>query len=105
LAVDVDNLQSLIIFLISRLRGYPQILTNLTMIENFLPDQVQLSNRAFYLAMMQSSSEFILNLSSQVQKKKAEDISRANINKIKEIQKQRKSFLNTCSEDSPGAMF
>lgn len=33
LAVDVDNLQSLIIYMISRLRGYPQILTNLTMIE------------------------------------------------------------------------
>ena len=52
LSVDVDNLQSLIVYLISRIKGCPQIIANLYLIEDFLPEAVQLSNRAFYLAMM-----------------------------------------------------
>jgi len=62
LSVDVDNLQSIIVYMISRLKDCPQIITNLYIIEDFLPEAVQLSNRAFYLAMMQSSCEFLLNL-------------------------------------------
>ena len=57
LQVDVDNLQAIIVYMISRLANFPTILTHLSIIENFLPDAVQLSNRAFYLAMMQSSCE------------------------------------------------
>ena len=60
LQVDVDNLQSIIVYMISRMDGCPQILSSLSMIENFLPDAVQLSNRAFYLAMMQSSADYII---------------------------------------------
>lgn len=37
LSVDVDNLQSLIIYFISRMKPCPQIITNLYMIEDFLP--------------------------------------------------------------------
>jgi hypothetical protein len=48
--------------MVARMSGYPQILTNISIIENFLPDAVQLSNRAFSLAMMQSSTDYILNL-------------------------------------------
>ena len=47
-------------WMISRMDGCPQILSSLSMIENFLPDAVQLSNRAFYLAMMQSSADYII---------------------------------------------
>jgi hypothetical protein len=49
------------VYLLSRLTNFPTILTHLSIIENFLPDAVQLSNRAFYLAMLQSSTEFIIN--------------------------------------------
>ena len=62
LSVDVDNLQSLVIYLVSRMRGLPQIITNLNYIEDFLPEAVQISNRAFYLAMMQSSVEYLIDL-------------------------------------------
>jgi hypothetical protein len=40
LSVDVDNLQSMIVYLISRMKGFPQILSSLYMIEDFLPDAV-----------------------------------------------------------------
>lgn len=52
LSVDVDNLQSIIVYMISRMKGCSHILSNLSMIDKFLPEAVQLSNRAFYLAMM-----------------------------------------------------
>jgi hypothetical protein len=66
--VDVDNLQSLIVYLVSRMKGLPQIITNLNIIEDFLPEAVQLSNRAFYLAMLQSSCEFIINMQTSIDK-------------------------------------
>ena len=40
LAVDVDNLQSLIVYLVSRMKGLPQIITHLHIIEDFLPEAV-----------------------------------------------------------------
>jgi len=40
LSVDVDNLQSIIVYMISRMRGCPQIISNLNMIEKFLPEAV-----------------------------------------------------------------
>lgn len=74
-------------YIISRLKGFPQIVTNLQLIEDFLPDAVQLTNRYYYHSMLASSVEFLL---SEHKKMKTEtmkidvDKSRANIEKIKE---------------------
>lgn len=50
------------IYLVSRL-NYPQIWTELHLIEEFIPPAVQMSNRAFYMIMMKASCEYLLNLS------------------------------------------
>ena len=72
LIIDVDNLQSIIIYLLANLyQSNPMkpILVHLAIIDNFLPDAVSQCNRAFYLAMMQSSSQFIINQHEKVQEK------------------------------------
>ena len=74
-------------YLISRIKGCPQIIANLYLIEDFLPEAVQLSNRAFYLAMMQSSVEFLLNTEKKMRNTSSaisNDKSRQNIEKIRE---------------------
>ena len=109
LQVDVDNLQAIIVYMISRLANFPTILTHLSIIENFLPDAVQLSNRAFYLALMQSSCQFIIDQhdkmeadskeignQSEVQDRqsilrKPENKSMSNIERIKQKQNAQRS--------------
>mmetsp|Transcript_3251 Transcript_3251/g.5397 ORF Transcript_3251/g.5397 Transcript_3251/m.5397 type:complete len:157 (-) Transcript_3251:710-1180(-) len=102
LSVDVDNLQSLIVYFISRMKGCAQIVTNLSIIENFIPDAVQMSNRAYYLAMMQSSCEYLLNLHEELTKEDVEqskiqkiDVSMANIERIKQQQIQRRLLIDS----------
>ena len=40
LQVDVDNLQAIIVYMISRLHNFPTIMTHLNLIEEFLPEAV-----------------------------------------------------------------
>jgi len=107
LQVDVDNLQAIIVYLLSRLGDFPTILTHLSLIENFLPEAVQLSNRAFYLALMQSSCEYIVNQYENIEKMeeemkqaegtgkkapaKVENKSMSNIERIKQKQNAERS--------------
>jgi hypothetical protein len=90
LSVDVDNLQSIIVYMISHLGDFPQIIPNLYLIEDFLPEAVQLSNRAFYLAMMMSSCEFLLDKQRKFEldgmSPEKIDRSQENIEKIKQKQ-------------------
>ena len=96
LSVDVDNLQSLIVYFISRMDRCPQIISNLYLIEDFLPEAVQISNRAFYLAMLQSSCEFLINIQKKHEndnkwkEDKLMNKSIANLEKIKESQRKMK---------------
>jgi len=52
LLIDVDNLQGLITFIISRMKSFPQMLINLSLIVPFLPEAVMNSNRAYYLTVL-----------------------------------------------------
>ena len=63
-----------------------------------------MSNRAYYLAMLQSSSEYIFNLYDEVQKDSTlnsnvekENKSIANIKRIKHIQAERASMTQGAS--------
>jgi len=59
LYIDADKLQGIMIYIISR-TNYPQILTEITITEEFLTKAVQLSNRAFYVVMIRASIEYLL---------------------------------------------
>jgi hypothetical protein len=50
--------------MVSRL-SYPQIWTELNFIEEYLPDGVMMSNRAFYMIMLKASCEYLINLQSK----------------------------------------
>ena len=85
--------------------GYPQILTNISILDNFLPDAVQMSNRAFSLAIMQSSTDFILNVHDKMSEEErkvssqSKDKSRENLNKIISNQKERRMLGSLDSSD------
>lgn len=59
LMVDTDMLQSILIYITSRL-NYPQILTEISILEEFLPDAIQLSCRSLYQVMLKASCEYLL---------------------------------------------
>jgi len=61
LFIDSDTLQGIMIYIVSRL-NYPQIWTELHIIEEFLPDAVLMSNRAFYMIMVKAACEYLLSL-------------------------------------------
>lgn len=65
LRIDADNLQSIYIYMISRL-NYPHIWTELHFAEEFLPKAVKQSNRLYYLTMMQASCEYLIKMNSSV---------------------------------------
>lgn len=59
LLIDIDNLQGILIYIISRLH-YPQIWSEILIMEEFLPETVQMSNRNFYLMLIKASCEFLI---------------------------------------------
>lgn len=64
LFIDSDTLQGILIYMVSRL-SYPQIWTELIFIEEYLPDGVMMSNRAFYMIMVKASCEYLINLQAR----------------------------------------
>ena len=70
LFLDPDTLQGLLIYIVSR-TNYPQIWTEVHLIEEFLPQAVLMSNRAFYMIMVKASCEYLMKLKPEsLQKKK-----------------------------------
>lgn len=52
LYIGADELQALIIYIVANMRGCPQLITHINIIENFTPEQISLSNRGYYLTMV-----------------------------------------------------
>jgi hypothetical protein len=46
--------------MVSRL-NYPQIWTEINLIEDFIPDGVMMSNRAYYMILVKASCEYLIN--------------------------------------------
>ena len=59
--LDSDNLQGILIYIISRM-NYPQIWSELTLIEEYIPEGVMMSNRAYYLILVKASCEYLINM-------------------------------------------
>ena len=60
LLIDSDSLQAILIYVVSR-AAYPQLWTELILIEEYIPDGVTMSNRAYYLIMVKAACEYLLN--------------------------------------------
>jgi hypothetical protein len=60
LFIDSDTLQGILIYIVSRM-GYPQLWTELTLVEDFIPEGVMMSNRAYYLILLKASCEYLIN--------------------------------------------
>lgn len=90
LVVDSETLQSIIIYVTARI-NYPQIWTEINMMEEFLTDAIQLSSRSMYLVMIRASCEYMLQLDDQ----KCEKLD--NLMKI-EIEKEKEKDIGQ-SED------
>ena len=58
LAIDTDQLQGIVIYIVSR-SNYPQIITDAAICELFLPPAVKKSARFLYLEMVKASCEFL----------------------------------------------
>lgn len=67
--IDTDQLQGIIIYMLSRL-GYPEILADISICETFLPNAVRKSSRYLYLEMVSAACSFLLE--QDLQKKKME---------------------------------
>jgi hypothetical protein len=60
LFIDSDTLQAILIYVVSR-SEYPQLWTELILIEEYIPEGVTMSNRAFYLIMVKAACEYLIN--------------------------------------------
>lgn len=58
LAIDTDQLQGIVIYIVSR-SNYPQIITDAAICELFLPPAVKKSARFLYLEMVKAGCEFL----------------------------------------------
>jgi len=47
--------------MISRM-NYPQIWTEINLVEEYIPEGVMMSNRAFYMILVKASCEYLINL-------------------------------------------
>ena len=61
LAIDPDNLQGIIIYIVSRL-NYPQIITEVHFIEKFIPLGARKSVRNLYLEMIGAACSYLLEV-------------------------------------------
>jgi Vacuolar sorting protein 9 (VPS9) domain len=61
LSIDTDQLQGILIYVVSRMK-YPQILTEVHIVEKFLPKGVRKSARAMYLEMIGAACSYLLDL-------------------------------------------
>lgn len=68
LSIDTDQLQGILIFIVSRLK-YPQILSEVHIIERFLPKGIRKSTRALYLEMIGAACTYLLELDIDSYKK------------------------------------
>lgn len=66
LSIGADELQAIVVFIMARLRGCPQIFSHLKIIEEFTTEAVCLSNRGYYLTMVQTSLEHILQVREEL---------------------------------------
>lgn len=64
LEIESETLQSILIYIVSRL-SYPQILTEIALIEEFTPEAVQLSSRCLYLVMIKAACEYLLEFKEE----------------------------------------
>ena len=61
LSIDPDNLQGIIIYIVSRL-GNPQIITEVHFIEKFIPLGARKSVRNLYLEMIGAACSYLLEV-------------------------------------------
>ena len=61
LSIDTDNLQGIIIYIVSRL-GNPQIITEVHFIEKFIPLGARKSVRNLYLEMIGAACSYLLEI-------------------------------------------
>ncbi len=59
LAMDTDQLQSIVIYMVSRL-NYPSIVADVQICEKFLPNAVRKSSRYLYMEMISAAIGFLL---------------------------------------------
>lgn len=72
LSIDTDQLQGILIYIVSRL-NYPQILTEVTICERFLPFAVKKSSRYIYLEMINAACNYLLEKDFSNTKKAIDD--------------------------------
>ena len=61
LSIDTDNLQGIIIYIVSRLAN-PQIITEVNFIEKFIPLGARKSVRNLYLEMIGAACSYLLEM-------------------------------------------
>lgn len=61
LFIDSDNLQGMLIYIVSKLK-YRQLWTEISLLDDFVPQSVMMSNRAFYMILIKASCEYLINL-------------------------------------------
>jgi hypothetical protein len=49
--------------------NYPQIWTEINLVEEYIPEGVMMSNRAFYMILVKASCEYLINLQIEEPKK------------------------------------
>lgn len=78
LAIDTDNLQGIVIYVVSRM-NCPQVLSEVNMCQAFLPPAVRKSSRFIYLEMISAACSFVLEQGAKrdklmMQKKRKSDV-------------------------------
>ena len=59
LSIDSDSLQGILIYMLFQVQS-ASIISELELVELFLPESVQASSRSFYLCMLKQSIDFIV---------------------------------------------
>ena len=72
LVIDADNLQGIIIYIISRLEN-PQIIAEVRFCQKYLPKGVLKSSRTHYLEMIGAACNYLLDLDVSQAKKKMKE--------------------------------
>lgn len=67
LTIETDSLQGILIYILLK-TDYPNMIAEVEMSELFLPESVTLSSRNFYLIMIKSSIEFIIEAGEKLYK-------------------------------------
>jgi len=60
LQIDLVTLTAIFIYILSRMKNFPEIIVHLSLIKSFLPEAAEICHRALYINVLEGAKDYII---------------------------------------------